>query len=148
MNLRHYSDKPIKEIYSCVQDCVDKPKGFWVSDESDMGWREWSKENFGDVEYSVIIKEDSNILYITNSREIEKFTEDFSCYPYKNVRLQFINWQKVSEHYDGIIITPYIWSHRMDEKTTWYYGWDCASGCIWNKEAIERIERIGQSRGF
>jgi hypothetical protein len=21
----------------------------------------------------------------------------------------------------------------------WYYGWDCASGCIWDTSVIERV---------
>jgi hypothetical protein len=28
---------------------------------------------------------------------------------------------------------------QLDEFTSWYYGWDCASGCIWDVDAIERV---------
>ncbi|QBI98814.1 hypothetical protein SEA_BOBBY_184 [Mycobacterium phage Bobby] len=50
----------------------------------------------------------------------------------------WIDWGKVAADYGGIIIAPYQWSRRMDPH--WYYTWDCASGCIWNLEAIESLE--------
>jgi hypothetical protein len=50
-----------------------------------------------------------------------------------------IDWYRVAEQYDGIIITPYIYERRLTEYTTWYYSWDCASGCIWNGKAIANI---------
>jgi len=52
-----------------------------------------------------------------------------------------INWPAVAEKYDGIIIAPYIWQRRLSDNPDhfWYYGWDCASGCIWNTEVIEEI---------
>lgn len=31
---------------------------------------------------------------------------------------------------------------RLDNRCTWYYGWDCASGCIWDKDAIEHYYLI------
>jgi len=36
----------------------------------------------------------------------------------------------VSKEYDGIEIAPYQWDARLS--LIWYYGWDVASGCIWN----------------
>ena len=41
-----------------------------------------------------------------------------------------IDWKKVASKYDGIEIVPYQPKARMN--LLWYYGWDIASGCIWN----------------
>lgn len=45
----------------------------------------------------------------------------------------------VAKDYDGIEIAPYQESLRYDLE--WYYGWDVASGCIWNFEGI-RLNKI------
>lgn len=54
-----------------------------------------------------------------------------------------ISWKKVRKNYDGIIIAPYQWDCRNASETTWYYPWDCASGCIWNLEKVSlRLESL------
>ena len=48
-----------------------------------------------------------------------------------------INWQPLTEQYAGIIISPYQWKRRLDGRASdWYYGWDCASACIWDLSAV------------
>ncbi len=54
----------------------------------------------------------------------------------------YIDWIKVAKQYAGLIIAPYQWGYRLEPGTHWYYGWDCASGCIWDASVIERIEAI------
>ena len=53
-----------------------------------------------------------------------------------------IDWAEVASKYDGIIISPYQWSLRLDMEMMWYYGWDCASGCIWNISAIKELKEV------
>jgi hypothetical protein len=48
----------------------------------------------------------------------------------------YIDWEKVqADGYFGMEISPYLWSRRLDGGM-WYYGWDCASGVIWDKRAF------------
>ena len=55
----------------------------------------------------------------------------------------YINWRKVAKAFDGIIIPEYIYSRRLDGNASdWYYGWDCASGCIWDARAIKTTKKI------
>jgi hypothetical protein len=56
-----------------------------------------------------------------------------------------IEWRKVAERFDGIIIAPYIWQRRLDLESSWYYSWDCASGCIWNASAVREIVPMYES---
>ena len=64
---------------------------------------------------------------------------DRDQYP-NQYRLHFdnMNYAKVAENYGGIEVTPYIWEKRLD--SMWYYGWDCASGCVWHRDAIKEIQ--------
>ena len=103
---------------------------------------------------ALVLKKGAKILRITNAKQLDDFTRK---YPGEDEYLtvdksgvmgqearwqpgQMINWQKVAKDYDGIIIAPYIWSRRLSDHTMWYYGWDVASGCIWNIDAIRMLK--------
>lgn len=49
-------------------------------------------------------------------------------------QLRGIMWHEVAKKYSGILITPYL--HQATYSHFWYENWDCASGCIWDKDAI------------
>lgn len=143
MKLTHYSVNRIPPIFDRVQiGQSDKPSGLWVSDEDEYGWAEWCVNNSPDfiAEYrhEITLADDANILYLRTPEDIDAFTE---CYRGDNLRqtgcIFFIDWPQVAREYDGIIITPYQWTRRLMPSTRWYYGWDCASGCIWAKKAIK-----------
>ena len=57
--------------------------------------------------------------------------------------IYYIDWSSTYKNYDGIVIAPYQWNCRYGDHI-WYYTWDCASGCIWNIDAIEKIELIDE----
>lgn len=158
MKLIHYSQFKIVQFEDAMQDKRElfgshvKPHGFWVSDEDDYGWSEWCKdENFHPerqrYHYAVSLAKDANILYLKSVKDIDAFTKQYEYPPEKREIIpgqpydlpQGINWLEVASHYDGIIITPYQWERRLEMATTWYYGWDCASGCIWKAKAIGGI---------
>lgn len=112
-----------------------KPVGLWVSDESQReSWSwfctmeaEWL--SLGAYRFSVELDMD-RILHLESCMDLLNFTERF--------RTRYgINWEMVSESWPGILITPYQWSLRLDDRTHWYYGWDVASGCVWDPTAIQ-----------
>jgi len=141
-----------------------KPHGFWISVEDypeDQNWYSWCEgEEFRpeclEHRYHVILKKKAKILHLKNAEELEAFSlkyasndpEDFNKkFPMEYMDnltgyvrkpyIYLIDWQTVMKEYDGIIIAPYQWSCRlMNQTTSWYYGWDCASGCIWNISAV------------
>jgi len=54
-----------------------------------------------------------------------------------------IDWEAVAKRYTGIEIEPYNWERRNSGPNNnysmsmlWYYGWDCASGCVWELDAL------------
>lgn len=151
MKLRHFSNQKQIKIYSCHQsnNLTTKPVGFWISDEESYGWREWCNDNefrlkHYKYEHEVILNDDANILYLRSADDIDDFTDDFGNVLFDDTHFGYINWFKVAEKYDGIIITPYIWERRHTPETFWYYGWDCASGCVWNDSAIKEVKLKGR----
>lgn len=151
MVLEHYSYSKIKELYSTPkQDWRNmKPLGLWVSIKGEYDWPSWCKsEEFRntDLQYKYIIElsETSNILYIPTSRELIAFTEKYTKYSKTPAHFTRIDWERVAAEYQGLIISPYHWNCRLLSVTFWYYGWDCASGCIWDHTAIKSIKLEGE----
>lgn len=77
----------------------------------------------------------SNILQIKDYLELINFTKNNLI----TSNMYNINWNKISIEYDGIEINPYIWKARLE--VYWYYGWDIASGCVWNLDEVT-IEKL------
>jgi hypothetical protein len=155
---RHFSTEPIKAVRSTIQTNVwGKPSGLWISDESPNSVRSWTqymceeelgwyyRQHIYDVKFDA-----SDLLLLPNKQAIYDFTTEFfneeiaASYPHRlsGIFYDWIMWDKVSEKYSGILITPYIWSCRLNRACNWYYSWDCASGCIWNAEVITSIEEV------
>ena len=142
--LYHYSKHNLTALksasFSRNQDVNDKPKGLWVSVED--AWEEWCKEqeyqlSHLKVKVKVELLAYNNVLWLYTEEEFEEFQCLFGVSRYDSL---LINWRKVAEEYGGIIISPYFWGFRLASNSLWYYGWDCASGCIWNEEEVENLE--------
>ena len=148
LDLVHFHAYPLNGVHSVEQQTrpSSKPRGLWVSVEGNGdGWSDWCKaekfrlENLK-CQAKIKLHENSNILLLTSSSDIDLFNETYRekyCKPYD---YNAINWVKVASKYSGIIIAPYVWSRRLDCNTMWYYGWDCASGCIWDAKTIKSIQ--------
>jgi hypothetical protein len=145
-----------------------KPLGLWVSDEDDYGWRSWCLDNDFRIEnlryaHKVELEPGANILHLKSKHEIAEFglfwksrAEPFRSME-REIRLKLpghqphiysLNWPEIRKRYDGILITPYQYTifDPILDRHMWYYGWDCASGCVWNFEAIKSIRRVGYGR--
>ena len=101
--------------------------------------------------YRVLIREERLIKLNTWFR-IEKFMKEYGenvSYG-KNYNFYQINWERVSQKYDGFIACPYMkkdilkkYRNQGFEKIVWYLMLDCSSGCIWNINGIKKCSRIG-----
>ena len=126
-----------------------KPTGFWVSVAGDGDWPSWCRAEEFDVdrlavEHAVVLAPDANVLRIESANDLDNFharyaveTEYERRYPTHWRQSWPIDWRVVAEHCDGVVIAPYQWSHRLN--LDWYCGWDVASGCIWNLDAIASL---------
>lgn len=148
LRLKHYSDAPVEfRREPVIQDGFrfDKPRGFWVSVEGEDDWKTWCEaEEFGlgrlAVEHDVTLTVDANVLLIDSLDALREFADKWKVE--RGDYRDGIQWAVLEHFYDGIIIAPYQWGARLDPDTSFYYGWDCASGCIWNSDAIESITPV------
>lgn len=137
-----------------------KPRGFWVSDETRgaYGWRNWCQgERFRlyslKYEYRIELVPNAKILYLNTVEDIDAFTAEYGYSLLKTLDpgydtkiIDGIDWQRVAKKWHGIIITPYQYQRRLELHTSWYYTWDCASGCIWNMKAIDSVTLIRERK--
>jgi hypothetical protein len=134
-----------------------KPEGLWLSVEGDGdGWSDWCKsERFHlddlAVAHQIELADDAVILRLSSPDEIDLFTVTYSMSPERCYWLTaperigyYIDWRRVATEYQGIIIAPYVWERRLTLHTHWYYGWDCASGCIWDSAAVRSVEVLAE----
>lgn len=143
-----------------------KPKGLWwaVGD----AWIDWCRGEGFRIEtlrntFSLDI-DDSKILVIGRDMSLDEFDKDFAFddpavramnthvenemkkamgpdYQHRPMRYM-IDWPKVAARWSGIEIPVYSWDHRFD--LMWYYGWDVASGCVWNQDAVRGSRKISR----
>ena len=124
--------------------------------------------------HKVTIKQDANLCIITNEKELDIFADEFGFWKRRvaqhplqklddakkqcvdllkalkdfgsskgyEMDERFIDWIFVYNKYDGIVITPWIESKKFSY--LWYEPWQCASGCIWELHAIEKVELINE----
>lgn len=127
----------------------DKPTGLWVSVKGDDDWQHWTQDNeFAEDttipanEHTVTLTGNAQILTLGSMAEVFKFSDQFSLdtsWRRDHGRGYRIDWPLIAAQWDGIIIAPYQWECRYADRMFWYYGWDCASGCIWNLNAIAAV---------
>lgn len=136
-------------------------------------WLEWCRGEsmhdwFQPYVYEILVDE-SKILRISNEQEFEAFEDEYHGVPeyleamydkehngrkYRSIDApspyfrsgryftSYIDYGRVAEKYGGVEIVPYLWSKRLE--SIWYYGWDCASGVIWDKGAVTEVRLIGK----
>lgn len=134
-----------------------KPEGLWVSVDGADDWPAWCREeSFAvhrlQVAHRVVLEPGANVLHLDDLPGLHAFTarfaeqDDFTRrFPRraKDPAKWPINWARVADVFDGVIVAPY--QRRARPRYDWYYGWDCASGCIWNLDAVAGVAAPGKS---
>lgn len=139
--------------------------------EDDENWFTWcTKEEFNldrlICPHEIKFKSSARILYLNTISEILDFNEMYGyqmfpiqdsffseemqellskmrpnyCPLYKS--MDSIRWEAVKAMWQAIVIAPYQWGLRLHSPAHWYYGWDCASGCVWDVSAIESFSHV------
>lgn len=157
--LLHYNAQPVSldrsRVYDQREQRGNKPNGLWLSVSGEDDWECWCRENgfgIGGYVHRATLQADANVLWLRTAADIDQFHLDWSEKSYwtggtaplsdEYVRMHWeVNWQNVAQRYDGIMIAPYQWSRRLGGPF-WYYGWDCASGCIWQLDAVASFTQV------
>jgi hypothetical protein len=149
--LLHYSAKPFTGPLKFTPQRGDehamlgKPSGLWLSAEGPDDWRAWCEgENWYTqamiYETEIVLKPDAPILQLRGAKALDRFTAEWSRPLPAIPSMNIIDWRGIAKRYHGIVIAPYVWARRLNGSARWYYGWDCASGCVWNPEAVAEIK--------
>ena len=159
MELYHFSTASwaLDRSMTYGQGITRKPRGLWVSDETEGGWSTWVRNmEMGSSQWPVTSR---TLIELTPSARVPvlaTWADIEALYEWAGVErvtkydhIKEIDWGKVAKHYDGIIITPYGADHQPQGynkdmvkpwgaigSQSWIDGWDIASGCIWNMDAI------------
>ncbi len=146
MILEHYSAAPLGEIEPRSQEVAAewKPRGLWVSVQGEFDWPQWCRAEEFHLEHLTHVTRfrltaGANVLHLESEQAIDTFHAEFRRTMHPGSIYELIGWDRVADRYDGIVISPYQWGRRLDGPAKWYYSWDCASGCIWNPAALERL---------
>lgn len=150
MRLSHWSERPIAQVGSrdpARSRWAGKPAGLWLSVDGEDDWAAWCEaEQFVDlsrhIRYEVVLALDANLLLLDTAEAVQAFTREHGRTARWSERgtVDGIDWARVAAAYQGIIIAPYQWSLRLELETFWYYGWDCASGVIWDAAAVKELK--------
>lgn len=116
-----------------------KPAGLWLSVDGDDDWPSWCLgEGFrvGALTHRTALQlvPDARVLWLSTPDDVLAFGVKYGGEMTRE--FLWVDWPQVATDWDGLVIAPYQWSLRLDPRTHWYYGWDCASGCVWNLAAL------------
>lgn len=150
--LYHYSHEPLGTLFDRRDEIRDpdwKPRGLWVSTDDEEGWDAWARQTWGDDGRDgactrVHLDPAANVLWIADAAALAAFDRVFGeeLLPGESYT-RLIRWRTVADRWQGVVIVPY--QRAMRWEILWYYGWDCASGCIWDPAAIARLEPLEQA---
>ena len=171
MTYYHWASHPVRlRKMRYLQEGHPKPNGLWF--DVNGSWKRWCEsvefhpENLR-YRHTVKILDTSRILFLRSAKEIDAFTRkyghnlsgrirplqsapdgkafarEYGRDLFGEIQRQFSNyilWGEVAGNYSGIVIDPY--SRSRSQTYLWYYGWNCAGGCIWDT----RVLRLGKPR--
>ena len=140
------SATPLLEVPTTPQNlirCVDAPpKGLWYSFGSTMVKHLLKtyaiEELLSVVGFVYEVVPASTILTIKNPEGLDTFTRSFGKASNFTTWLDFIcaiDWRQVATAHTGIEVW-FCPERRHMLRTSWYYSWDYARGCLWAPEAI------------
>lgn len=144
----HNAEKPFELDRSRKynQAVTFKPRGLWFGFGN--AWIEWCRSEMPqwvrqhtyEVEPNganiLMLKTEADFLAFNREYKADYYEEDGRRIEGMKILLG-IDWPKLASEYAGIEIPVYLWKFRLHPEFMWFYGWDCASGCIWNVRDIE-----------
>ena len=130
----------VKNIYDEEQDREwrKKPSGLWFSlGASWISWfgnpysgpDTWALKRLQWITHIYRIYLAKSVLKIYTVEEFDKFEKE-----YARTNKKGVNWRKVAQQYDGILIRHQ--KNRGIDDSHWYNGWDVSGGCMWRRSGI------------
>lgn len=130
----------LNRLKNCEQRVYQyKPSGLWYG--IDDSWINFCKNNCKEkiqpLKFEIEIDLEK-IFIMKDNYDLASFLTGYGNQFYHSMDSFIINWREVSKIYSGIEIPNY----SLIKNEYLFRGWDCASGCIWDKDAILAITKI------
>ena len=133
-----------------------KPTGLWLSVVSEDGgdsWSDYCKTTDTPLKCwrTELLLNDDTIRWVRTPAEIDELTIEYGYCRVPEAEMfkdmidhtrSVIYWERLAVKYSGIVIAPHC-PERRRQQDLWYYTWDCASGCVWSRNAVREL---GESR--
>ena len=154
-SLIHWSAAPLGALTPTdpgLSPRLDKPHGLWFSaGDGEDGWRAWCEaEGFAmdrlSVSTEIVLGPRARVFLVSDATGLralgDRYRRQHAAAVPGSLQCQASgpDWRRIGMEYDAVVIAPYIWECRLEEDTSWYYSWDCASGCVWNTDVVETRE--------
>jgi len=130
-----------------------RPNGLWLSITGIHDWEHYCLTNRSNLinlkyEFQVKLKPQSKILMLHNQATFEDFIKKYASYPEgiarhgeSNTLTLSIRWNEIIKDYQGLalsFIMPKLYNIDL-----WYDTWCCTTACIWDLQAVEKVDRLG-----
>jgi hypothetical protein len=144
----HQSRSPLRAVQDIDQlrlvesPVGTKPNGLWFSVGDGSDWRDlfpmkgWSVED-AKCQTEVVFADCANILRAGSAKDVDDLT-----YEYGKDGGQAIDWSRIAEKFDGIIIAPHCVERSDHQQTRWYKCWAVSCGCVWRARAVEFLRPL------
>ena len=124
--------KEIRRVERTFQVLGMKPNGLWYQCGNE--WVEWLQSEqpswMAGYKYAYRVVPSKRVLKLTTAKQVLAFSKKYGALPDGSS----LNWMAVARDWAGIEICPYQYVLRFP--LIWYYGWDVASGCIWDPSGL------------
>jgi hypothetical protein len=132
---------------------VGKPVGLWYG--IGPAWVDWCTDEMPawiepPMHHYRLTLDLTRVLRLRTADAIRQFGREYNAPPSwargRITSTMFIDWPRVAQQWGGIEIAPYQWDCRLDDQTFWYYGWDVASGCVWDPTVVRSFVEVPDAR--
>jgi hypothetical protein len=119
------------------------PNGLWLSVTGVHDWEQHCRKNNCrpdalQYEFQVLLKPRANILMLHNNAVFEGLIKEYgqkkeNCFDFS------IRWNEIISNYQGIAL-PHVFPQLLN-MFSWHKTWCCTSACIWDLQAVDRVEK-------
>jgi hypothetical protein len=119
------------------------PNGLWLSVTGIHDWERYCRKNNCRLdtlqyEFQILLKPQARILMLHNKTAFENFIKEYGRYKENFFDLS-IRWEEIINNYQGIALLHVF--PKLMSMFSWYKTWCCTSACIWDLQAVERVEK-------
>ena len=123
----------------------NKPNGLWLSVTGIHDWEQYCRKNNSRLdalqcEFQILLKPQARILILHNNNAFESFIKEYGRFKKKYFDIS-IQWEEIINKYQGIAL-PHIIPQLMN-MFSWHKTWCCTSACIWDLQAVTKVEKLG-----